>query len=119
MGWGRQELASHPTVSYIQTLEEDVRRYQKAIQEERKKAIELKTALDSYRRTTTISMGLPSVASFSPFSPGSPSSTGRSPMPRPGTVPTQLGRTPRSGMTPSSPLTHLRPFTPQAVSFRQ
>lgn len=109
----RQELASHPTVSYIKTLEEDVRRYQKAIQEERKKAVELKSALDSYRRTTTIHMGLPSVAPLASFSPSA--SAGRS-MPRPGTVPNQIGR---RAMTPASPMSHLRPFTPQAVSFRQ
>lgn len=49
-----EELASHPTVEYIKTLEEDVRRYQKALQDERKKSVEMRTALDSYRRQTSI-----------------------------------------------------------------
>ena len=46
------ELASHPTVEYIKQLEEDVKQYQVALQQERRKAIDMKTALDSYKRQT-------------------------------------------------------------------
>lgn len=49
-----EELASHPTVEYIKTLEEDVKRYQKALQDERRKSVEMRTALDSYRRQTNV-----------------------------------------------------------------
>lgn len=52
------ELAAHPTVEYIKALEEDVARYQKALQEEKKRNTDMRIALEQQKRTMSGRSGI-------------------------------------------------------------